>query len=158
MEKKRLAIIRVRGLIGTRKNIKDTLDLLRLYRKNTCIVIENNPTNNGMIKKIKDYITWGEINEETFKELLTKRAKLPGNKKLTEDYIQKKLKLSTDEFTKEFFVFKKELKDIPGIKLFFRLKPPVKGFERKGIKKPFSLGGALGYRKEKINDLIKRML
>lgn len=43
-------------------------------------------------------------------------------------------------------------------KPFFRLQPPRKGFERKGIKKPFAFGGALGYRGEKINDLLERML
>lgn len=40
----------------------------------------------------------------------------------------------------------------------FRLNPPSKGYGRKGIKIAFSQGGALGYRGEKINDLIKRML
>jgi large subunit ribosomal protein L30 len=40
----------------------------------------------------------------------------------------------------------------------FALHPPKGGFERKGIKKPFMQGGALGYRADKINDLIKRML
>ncbi len=43
-------------------------------------------------------------------------------------------------------------------KLLFRLNPPRRGFERKGIKKPFNLGGAYGYRGSKINDLIKRMV
>ncbi len=43
-------------------------------------------------------------------------------------------------------------------KLIFRLNPPRGGFERKGIKTPFSLGGALGNRGEKINDLIKKMI
>lgn len=41
---------------------------------------------------------------------------------------------------------------------YFTLHPPRGGFERKGIKMPFKLGGVYGYRKEKINDLIKRML
>ena len=59
---------------------------------------------------------------------------------------------------KDIFSFKRKLKDVPGLKNFFRLSPPVKGFDRKGIKVQFSLGGALGYRKEKINDLIKRMV
>ena len=40
----------------------------------------------------------------------------------------------------------------------FYLNPPRKGFERKGIKVSFKAGGALGYRGEKINDLIQRML
>ena len=43
-------------------------------------------------------------------------------------------------------------------KSVYFLAPPVKGFERGGIKKHFSVGGALGYRADKINDLIKRMV
>ena len=40
----------------------------------------------------------------------------------------------------------------------YALQPPKKGFGRKGVKMPFSKGGAYGDRAEKINDLIKRML
>jgi len=40
----------------------------------------------------------------------------------------------------------------------YRLNPPRKGFGRKGIKVAFSKGGALGNRKEKINDLLMRMV
>lgn len=38
------------------------------------------------------------------------------------------------------------------------LAPPVGGFERKGIKKSFIVGGALGDRGDKINDLLKKMM
>lgn len=41
---------------------------------------------------------------------------------------------------------------------FFKMHPPKGGFERKGIKVPFTLGGAYGNRKEKINELIMKML
>ena len=40
----------------------------------------------------------------------------------------------------------------------FHLASPRGGFERKGIKKTYSEGGVLGYRAEKINELVKRML
>ncbi len=40
----------------------------------------------------------------------------------------------------------------------FHLNSPKKGYGRKGIKIAFKLGGALGYRDIKINDLIKRMI
>ena len=43
-------------------------------------------------------------------------------------------------------------------KKFIRLEPPVKGFGVNGIKKPFSKGGALGYRAKEINDLLRRMM
>jgi large subunit ribosomal protein L30 len=40
----------------------------------------------------------------------------------------------------------------------YALQPPRKGYGRKGVKLPFSTGGALGDRKEKINDLLLRMI
>lgn len=40
----------------------------------------------------------------------------------------------------------------------FFLAPPRKGYGRKGIKKSFVVGGALGERHEKLNDLIQRMI
>ena len=50
--------------------------------------------------------------------------------------------------------------DIGGkkIKKIFRLNSPKKGYGRKGIKVSFNNGGALDYRGDKINDLIKRMI
>lgn len=155
---KKIAIIRIRGSFGIRKEIKDTMSMLRLYNKNHCVVIDSSPNNVGMIKKIKDYVTWGEIDEKTFKELMLKRGRIIANKMITEQYLKENAKISMEEFIKEFFGFKKRLKDIPGLKVYFRLKPPIKGFERKGIKVPYSMGGVLGYRKEKINELILRML
>jgi len=125
----KIAIVRVRGNVNLKKSIKDTLKMLRLYRKNYCAVYNATPAISGMLQKIKDYATWGEIDDETLKLLKEKR----------------------EEKTKN-----KEGKVV--VKPFFRLAPPRKGFARKGIKMPFNLGGALGYRKEKINDLIKRMI
>lgn len=154
----RIAVVQVRGAIGMKKRIKDTLNLLRLYKKNSCSILAATPSFVGMLDAVRDYVTWGEIDKETFKILLEKRGKLPGNKMITEDYIKKATNLDLNQFSEQFVENKKELKDIPGLKSFFRLKPPVHGFERQGIKKPYSMGGALGYRKDKINDLIKRMI
>jgi len=155
---KRIAIIRVRGKKKIKKGIEDTMTMLKLYRKNTCVIVKSTKPYIGMLEKIKDYVTWGEIGEKTFIELLKKRGKLPAKQELSEEYMKEKAKASFEDFAKDFFAFKKELKDIPGLKQFFRLNPPKQGFERKGIKKPYSLGGALGYRKENINNLIKNML
>ena len=69
-----IAAIRIRGLIGIRTKIEDTLKMLRLYKKNYCCVVPNNPIYSGMLKKAKDYITWGEIDDETFNLLVGKRG------------------------------------------------------------------------------------
>ena len=47
------------------------------------------------------------------------------------------------------------INEIEGFKPVFRMSPPKKGFE--GIKQAFPKG-ALGYRGEKINDLLERMM
>ena len=153
----KIAIVRIRGKLNIRKEIVDTMNMLKLYKKNSCVVLDINGQNIGMVTKMKDYVTWGEIDQDTFKILLKKRGKLAGNKLLTEQYIKEKLNMGFDEFVKEFFESKRRLKDVPGLKQFFRLSPPIKGFEKNGIKKPYSMGGVLGYRKEKINELINRM-
>ncbi len=139
----KLAIVRIRGLTGVKSGIKQTLDLLRLYRKNYCVVVEGTPSMTGMIKKVKDYVTWGEISDATYKTLVEKRGTPFVGR--TEDKRQ---------------TVKYKFVEINGKKLkpFFTLSPPRGGFERKGTKMPYSNGGALGYRGEKINALLAKMI
>lgn len=59
-----------------------------------------------------------------------------------------------DDKTEKLLIEKRGKKDSK----VFHLNPPRKGFGRKGIKQPFGIGGGLGDRKEKINDLILRMI
>ena len=154
----KVAIVMVRGVVRTNEKVKDTLRMLKLAKKNSCVVVEATPSFNGMIDFVKDFVTWGEITEETFSELLNKRGRIVGNKPLTEAYLKEKVNLTIPAFVKEVYTGKKKLKDVPGLKPYFRLKPPTKGYERGGVKVPFSMGGALGYRKDHMNDLVKRML
>jgi len=46
----------------------------------------------------------------------------------------------------------------PTTKKFYSLHPPRGGFEKNGTKKSFIEKGSLGYRGEKINELVKKML
>lgn len=139
----KIALILVRGLVDVKTSVKDTLRMLHLTRKNNCTVIVDNEVNRGMIKKVKDYITWGSVDDNTFKELVEKRGE-EFKQRLTDG--KKKYSYPCLEVSGKKY------------KQYFRLNPPRKGFGRKGIKMPFNKGGALGNRQEKINDLIKRML
>ncbi len=143
MEKK-FAAIRVRGLTQVNTKIEDTMQLLRLYRKNYCSVVPDNSTYAGMLRKAKDYITWGEVDDETYQLLVNKRGE-----EFTGRETDKYEKIKYDDFV---------VANGKKIKKFFRLNAPRKGFERKGIKHSFNEGGALGYRGAKINELIKRMV
>ena len=69
----KIAVILIRGLIDLKPNIKSTLRMLNLQKRNACIILENNPVNMGMIKKVQNYVTYGPINQETLTLLKTKR-------------------------------------------------------------------------------------
>jgi large subunit ribosomal protein L30 len=158
-EKKMMVIVRVRGEVHVNADIEDTMRLLHLIRINNCVVIDTRPEYAGMVAKIKDYVTWGEVSPETFEKLLQKRGKVAGGHALTDEYMKKNTKYATiKKFADDFMKFKAEMKDAKGVKPVFKLSPPVKGYDRGGIKHPYSLGGALGYRKEAINALIEKMI
>ena len=140
------AIIRIRGKNHVRKPVEDTFKMLRLNRKMHCVLLEDTPINKGMIQKVKDWSTFGEINDETLKALIAKRGRKVGDVRLTSDEV---------EVVFQEVKTGKKLKDTM-IKPVFRLTPPSGGF-KKSIKTHFPRG-ELGGRGEKINELIKRMI
>ncbi|MFW9831080.1 MAG: 50S ribosomal protein L30 [Candidatus Thorarchaeota archaeon] len=152
-----VAVIRLRSSIGLRQEIKDTLSQLNLSRVNHAIVIDNRPTNAGMLQKAKDAVTWGEIDAPALSRLLRKRGRLIGDKPITDSYVAKHTKYKTiDEYAKALVEMKEELSTLPKIKKVFRLHPPSKGF-KDSIKRTIQQKGELGYRGAEISTLIKRM-
>ena len=117
-----VAVLRIRGGRRIDGSIKDTLKMLNLNNQHNLIIIPKQANYLGMLKKAKDYITWGEVSDEVMKLLESKASAISKEKKI------------------------------------YKLHPPKGGFERKGIKVSFSVGGALGYRKDNINKLIKKMV
>jgi large subunit ribosomal protein L30 len=151
------AVIRVRGTVNIKPDIKKTMQLLRLTRANHCVLLEENEVYKGMLQIVKDYTTWGEINKETLIKMLSVRGKLIGDKPLTEEYLKKAAPYHSFEKLSEAILENKvKYKDIPEVKPLFRLNPPKKG--HRTVKRSFVNKGSLGYRKENINTLIERML
>lgn len=150
-----IAAIRVRGRTGVKGDIGDTMKMLRLTRINHAVLLEENPSYQGMLRKAKDYITWGEIHENTLVSLITKRGRLPGGAQVTEDYLKENTDYSSiEELSKA--VLKGAKLEESGIKPVFRLHPPRKGY--KNIKKAYNEDGSLGYRGDNIEDLINKMM
>lgn len=113
----KLAVVLIRSFHGMRQDVRDTLKMLNLTKKHSAVILEQTPVTMGMIKKVENYVTFGEVTDETEKIII----KIKGNEKSA------------------------------------RLHPPRGGFERKGIKQPFSLGGALGKR-DNMDKLIQKMV
>jgi len=61
-----------------------------------------------------------------------------------------------DELAEAIHKTKVEFNKLPRMKPVFRLHPPSKGFKGK-VKKSYTTGGVTGYRRENINNLVKRM-
>jgi len=69
------AVVRIRGSVKAKKEVEDTLEMLRLKSINSCVVIPETKAYLGMLKRVKDYITWGKIDKKTLSKLLEKRGK-----------------------------------------------------------------------------------
>ncbi len=139
---KMICVIRIRGQVGVDKDVKETLYRLRLRKKYSCIVINPTKEQLGMIKKMRNFVAFGEIKKDVLEKLIEKRGQI----------INKEKKIEVKKVVEELEKGKKygEL----NLKPFFRLHPP-----RKGIKSKLHFPkGVLGDNKEKINELVERML
>lgn len=64
-----LAAIQIRGRVDTRDKTKKALDHLNLNKRNKLVLIKDNDANRGQLSTAKDYITYGEVSEETVEKL-----------------------------------------------------------------------------------------
>jgi len=150
------AVVQVRGVAKTSREIKDTLKMLRLHHVNHCVLIPDTPAYLGMIRKVKDFVAYGEVDAEMLATLLRTRGRIVGNDKLTDEFIRENTRFADiDEYAKALSNGEADFKEIPEIKPVMRLHPPRKGY--KTTKRTFQQGGALGYYGSEINSLLYKM-
>jgi len=136
-----LVAIRIKGLIDVEEKIKETLKRVRLRRKYSAVLLENNVENRKILGNIRNFISYGEISEEMLEKLIRERGKSLDKSKIDVKKVIDGLQ-------------KKRLQEL-GLKPFFRLHPPRGGIE---TKKHAGVGkGVLGENKE-INKLLEKML
>jgi large subunit ribosomal protein L30 len=109
-----------------------------------------------MIRKVKDYVAYGEVDAPTIETLLRTRGRVIGDAILTDEYIKANSTYSgITEFAQSLLSGETRLRDISGLKPVLRLHPPRKGY--KTTKRTFVQGGALGYYGQEINTLLYKM-
>ncbi|MEM7825639.1 MAG: 50S ribosomal protein L30 [Candidatus Aenigmatarchaeota archaeon] len=147
------AVIRIRG--KAKKEVEDTLKMLRLKKLNNCVILPETPDFKGMLQKVKDFVTWGEIDKDTLVELLKKRLRT-GEKRVDEKVLKELTNFDSFEgFASALIEGKVKLKDFEKLNPVFRLTPPSKGF--KSVKEHYPKGD-LGYMGKEINELLERMI
>ena len=159
-ESKSILAIRIRGESGLDPRTSKTLHDMRLVKRYNAVVLLDDPTTWGMLRRAKDYITWGRPDVETWLRLLEEKAEIPGRERLTPELLTAELKVSS---IKELAARLTEGKITPkmlteaGFSPRFRLHPPRKGFKHSS-KRPYRGRGELGDRGDEINVLIRRMI
>jgi len=138
-----ILVIRIAGMVKKPNKIDESLHRLRLRRKYSAVLLEDSDETKKILKNIRDYVAFGKINNEMLEKLVELRGQpIDKNKKVNV------MKVVSG-------IGKKKYEELD-IKPFFRLHPPRKGIESK---KHFGVGkGVLGDNKEKINELLGRML
>ncbi len=150
-----IAIVRISGKADMNRPKRDTLKMLQLDAPNHCVLKPNTPDYMGMIEKVRDYVTYGEIDKGTLADLLRSRLLSSNNKKVDESMLKTLGFNSHEEFASSLLEGKVKLKELKAVKPVFRLKPPSNGFKSAKSHYP---GGDLGHRGAKINELLKRMI
>ncbi|RMD66149.1 hypothetical protein D6817_04700 [Candidatus Pacearchaeota archaeon] len=137
-----LVAIRIAGQVGLERKVSETLYRMRLRRKYAAVLLAPSEQNKKLLQKVRNFVAYGELDDATLLELVKARG-MPKEKasKLSEKDVEK---------------IKKQGLASVGLKEFFRLHPPRKGIDSK---KHFGVGkGVLGDNKDKINELVRRML
>jgi large subunit ribosomal protein L30 len=151
------AIVQLRGEININQDILDTLEMLNLGRVNHATLVPEEPTYDGMITKVNDYVAHGTPGQATV-ELLLQRRGVPdeGDADIDDEWVEDNTGYgSVHELAAGLLAEETTLQDV-GVSPALRLHPPRGGHG--GIKQPVKTGGQLGvHETEDIDDLLEAM-
>ena len=149
-------VVRIKGQADVPHWANPTLNLLKLEKKYRAVIIPVKENTAGMLKKIQHYISWQEIDTKTTKELLDKKGRRTGYKKITNEDISQAGFKTIDDLAVSLSEGKISMSKIKPLKPWFALSPPKQGFKR-STKRLYGQKGILGHNKE-LTNLVKRMM
>ena len=82
---KAFLVVRIHGQPDVPYWATTTMSLLKLEKRYRATIIPEKENTLGMLRKIQHYISWQEIDIETTKQLLDKKARKSGYKKVTDE-------------------------------------------------------------------------
>ena len=149
-------VVRIKGQADVPHWANTTLNLLKLEKKYRAVILPVKENTAGMLKKIQHYISWQEIDTKTTKELLAKKGRRTGYKKITNEDISQAGFKTIDDLAVSLSEGKISMSKIKPLKPWFALSPPKQGFKR-STKRLYGQKGILGHNKE-LTSLVKRMM
>ena len=149
-------VIRIKGQADVPHWANTTLNLLKLEKKYRAIILPVKENTEGMLRKVQHFVSWQEIDLPTTKDLLDKKGRRAGYKKITSEDISKAGFKTIDELATSLSEGKTSMSKLKSLKPWFALSPPKHGFKR-STKRLYGQKGILGHNKE-LTTLVKRMM
>lgn len=159
-EKTYLLAIRLKGEFGTPYSIGTALTTLHLKGKFNAVLVENKAESIGMLRLVKDYVTWGDVSTSDIAMLFKERGEFSGGAPMTDATIREKFGEPTaQDLASALMKGRINLRTLRqgGLNPVFRLHPPSGGFEGT-IKRTYTSRGELGNRGPAIRSLLNRMV
>jgi large subunit ribosomal protein L30 len=148
-------VVRIKGTVNIPRWAQDTLDGLNLDKRFRATIVPESNEYLGMLRTVKEEVAWTKADAGIVKELLEKRGRKAGYKRISMSDIPKEYK-GFDDFATAIADNKVAIRKLEGIKPWFALSPPKGGFKRK-TKTQYAQDGVLGEDGELI-EIVKRML
>lgn len=154
-----LFAVRLRGTASDSPDVLKTMESLKLERTFQARLLDNTPSNLGMLRLVKALVAWGEIDPEILGGVLSKRGERDGADGLDEGFLRLLDMSSFEDLAKAVVAGDVQIQALyrAGLKPRFRLHPPRGGFKR-SLRRAATDGGELGYRGADINKLVKKMI
>lgn len=149
-------VVRIKGQADVPYWATYTMTLLKLDKKYRATILPAKENTLGMLKKVQHYVSWIELNTALAKELIDKKARKFGYKKITTDDLKELGFVNSDELATALVEGKVTLSKLKPLKPWFALAPPIHGFKR-STKKLYGQKGMLGQNKE-LDAIVRRMI
>ena len=162
-------VVRMKGTVNVPRWANLTLENLHLNKKFRATIIPENEQTLGMLRKIKELVSWTSIDDAFIKEFVEKKGRVTASRLITTTTAKTEQadnnrnsennELQNADISQVVSTLSQNqtyLSKISGIKPWFALNPPKGGFKKKS-KRSYSQNGILGDNKELIS-LVKRMM
>jgi large subunit ribosomal protein L30 len=149
-------VVRIKGQADVPYWASTTMTLLKLDKKYRATILPAKENTLGMLKKVQHYISWIELDADLAKEILDKKARKSGYKKITQEDLKELGFASIDDLATALADGKATLSKLKPLKPWFALSPPRHGFKR-STKKLYGQKGVLGLNKE-LGTIVRRMI
>jgi len=149
-------VVRIKGQADCPYWATTTMTLLKLDKKYRATILPAKDNTLGMLRKVQHYVSWVELDAELAKELIEKKARKSGYKKITSEDLKELGFTSSDELATALADGTATLSKLKPLKPWFALAPPRHGFKR-STKKLYGQKGVLGQNKE-LGSMVRNMI